>query len=103
MELMLFFFFFCLRHGRQRDWCGASAVSQRVSVRKRLRGEDHLFASCPCKAVSILYPGMFSLYQMGQSHGARAARASHRREPFARGHTTWATARPPSIACMAAG
>jgi hypothetical protein len=42
MELMLFFFFFCLRHGRQRDWCGASAVSQRVSVRKRLRGEDHL-------------------------------------------------------------
>ena len=58
MELMLFFFFFCLRHGRQRDWCGASAVSQRVSVRKRLRGEDHLFASCPCKAVlciSTLY------------------------------------------------
>lgn len=71
MELMLFFFFFCLRHGRQRDWCGASAVSQRVSVRKRLRGEDHLFASCPCKAVQY----MFSLYIKWGNRTAPAARA----------------------------
>ena len=52
MELMLFFFFFCLRHGRQRDWCGASAVSQaRFGEKSGSAGEDHLFASCPCKAV----------------------------------------------------